>query len=292
LLIAASGWPQHQKFELHLNLPQDNATSQGQTLSIELSNPEGWLPADLQANFAASSLKFAKIKRDAPPFIFKAFQAIDPALAPETYPLTLTFNDKQGLPRIITRSIKVAAHDYGTQDLSLTGDLTSLADHSADDYDNAQLASVYATFSPALLWQGLWQWPLNVPWTQTTNFAQRRVYNGKLDTLYYHGGIDLAPNSGQNGANVHSGAAGKVIYTGSLKARGLSVVVDHGLGVTSYYFHLSQINVKVGQSLESGGVVGLVGSTGRATGPHLDWEVRVNGIITDPRTFLQQDLSQ
>jgi murein DD-endopeptidase MepM/ murein hydrolase activator NlpD len=70
------------------------------------------------------------------------------------------------------------------------------------------------------------------------------------------------------------------------------VVVDHGLGVTSYYFHLSQINVKAGQSLEKGGVVGLVGSTGRATGPHLDWEVRVNGIITDPRNFLQQDLSQ
>lgn len=136
------------------------------------------------------------------------------------------------------------------------------------------------------------QWPLNVPWTQATDFAQRRAFNGKLDTLYFHDGIDLAPNSGTNGANVHAGAAGKVIYTGSLEARGLSVAVDHGLGVTSYYFHLSQINVRVGQTLQNGEIVGLVGSTGRSTGSHLHWEVRVNGLITDPRNFLGEDLSR
>ena len=69
-------------------------------------------------------------------------------------------------------------------------------------------------------------------------------------------------------------------------------MVDHGLGITSYYFHLSQINVQVGQMLANDAVVGTVGSTGRSTGAHLHWEVRVNGIITDPRNFLNQDLAQ
>ena len=102
----------------------------------------------------------------------------------------------------------------------------------------------------------------------------------------------MAPNSETAGANVQVAAPGKVIFTGSLKARGLSVAVDHGLGVTSYYFHMSQIDVKVGQTLQGGESVGLVGSTGRSTGPHLHWEVRVNGLISDPRNFLNEDLSR
>jgi murein DD-endopeptidase MepM/ murein hydrolase activator NlpD len=71
----------------------------------------------------------------------------------------------------------------------------------------------------------------------------------------------------------------------------MTVVIDHGLGVTSYYFHLSAIKVKVGQTLQMGDLLGNVGSTGRATGPHLHLEVRVNGVITDPRAFIQQDMS-
>lgn len=293
LLIAASGWLKPQKFQLNLKLPQNaTAVRQGQTFSVELTSQDGWQPGDLQGKFAASPLKFSPVKTaTSKATFFKALQAIDPSLEPQTYPLVLNFTDKQGLARTVTRLVKVTAHDYGTQDLGLSGDLASLADHTADDFDNAQLAAAYATFSPAALWQGKWQWPLNVPWTQATDFAQRRTFNGKLDTLYFHDGIDLAPNSGASGANVQVGAAGKVIYTGSLQARGLSVAVDHGLGVTSYYFHLSQINVKVGQTLQNSDIVGLVGSTGRSTGPHLHWEVRVNGLITDPRNFLEEDLS-
>lgn len=296
LLIAAAGWPQPQKFELNLNAPE-NTISQGQVLSIKLSSPNqtsgGGQPAKLQGKFGPYSLKFTQGRPDpSGDVVFKALQAIEPSLEPQTYLLVLNFLDKQEVARTIIRSLKVTAHDYGTQDLSLTGDLAALADHSADEYDDAQLAAVYNTFTPVALWQGEWQWPLRVVWTQVTDFAQRRTYNGKLDTLYYHDGIDMAPNSGTSGDNVRVGAAGKVIYTGSLEARGLSVAVDHGLGVTSYYFHLSQIEVKVGQTLQSGEVVGLVGSTGRSTGPHLHWEVRVNGLIADPRNFLEADLSK
>ncbi len=293
LLIKAAGWPEPQKFDLRLNLPPNLATSQGQTLLVQVSNPAGWQPTDLQGKFASAALKFASIKlagSNAP--LLRAFQAVDPGLPPQTYPLTLTFTDKNGLARSLTRSIPVAAHDYGTQDLTLEGSLDVLADHQADAYDDTQLAGAYNIFTPNLLWKGAWEWPLQVPWTLSTNFGQRRIYNGKQDTLYFHGGVDMAPNSGTEGANVHVAASGMVVYTGLLQARGNAVAVDHGLGITSYYFHLSGIDVKVGQQLQAGDVVGQLGTTGRSTGPHLHWEVRVQGIITDPRNFINTDFSQ
>jgi len=298
LLIAAQGWPAPAKFGLEINIPDNPlALNQGQILSVELvdqgSAASSEPPVDLQGKFAASTLKFSPLKKDSSPAIsYKALQAIEPSLNPGTYPLTLAFIDRQGIARTITRNIRVNSRDYGSQDLDLAGDLSTLADRSADDYDNAQLNAAYSTFSPTCLWQGIWQWPLKVPWTQVTNFAQQRTFNGKTDTLYLHEGIDMAPNSETAGANVQVAAPGKVIFTGSLKARGLSVAVDHGLGVTSYYFHMSQIDVKVGQTLQGGESVGLVGSTGRSTGPHLHWEVRVNGLISDPRNFLNEDLSR
>jgi murein DD-endopeptidase MepM/ murein hydrolase activator NlpD len=190
------------------------------------------------------------------------------------------------------RTIKVNQGNFGTQDLTLNGDLSDLSDHSADEYDDAQLDSTYHTFSATLLWQGSWHWPLNIAWTLTTDFGQRRTYNGKLDTLYFHGGLDLAPDSGRTGDPVLAPADGKVIYTGQLKARGNTIAIDHGLGITSYYFHLSELDVSIGQSVHAGDRLGLVGNTGRSTGPHLHWEVRVQGSIVDPRSFLKQDLSK
>lgn len=293
LLVAAAGWTAPQKFDLRLNLPANLATSQGQTMLIQLSNSAGWLPTDLQGKFGPTALKFVSLKlagSDTP--VLRAFTAIDPGMDPQTYPLTLTFTDKNGAPRALLRSIRVDAHDYGTQDLALEGSLDALADHQADQYDDTQLAGAYNIFTPKFLFQGAWTYPLEVPWSLTTNFAQRRTYNGKLDTLYFHGGLDLAPNSGTEGANIHVAASGTVVYTGLLQARGNAVAVDHGMGITSYYFHMSGIDVKVGQQLQAGDVVGQVGSTGRSTGAHLHWEVRVNGIITDPRNFINTDFSK
>lgn len=286
LLLAARGWPRPDKFSLALNIDSSKII-QGGLLSIQLSGEAGWEPASVQGSFGTDSLKFEQIGAE-----FKAFEPISPSLQSGSYPLTLNFNDQEGQPRQISRQISVKAFDYGTQDLELSADQNSLADHAADDYDDAKLASVYNAFSPQILWSGKWQWPLQVPWTLTTNFAQRRTINGKLDTLYFHGGLDMAPNSGAIGDPIYAPATGKVVYMGLLEARGNTVALDHGMGVTSYYFHLSQYNVQLGQMVQPGDTLGLVGTTGRATGPHLHWEVRVNGVITDPRTFIQQNLSK
>ena len=98
-----------------------------------------------------------------------------------------------------------------------------------------------------------------------------------------HEGIDIAC---AYGAPVHASAAGTVIYAGWMQGYGNLVVLDHGNGISTAYAHASAILVSVGQSVGQGEEVSLVGATGHATGPHLHFEVRVNGVAVDPLSYL------
>jgi murein DD-endopeptidase MepM/ murein hydrolase activator NlpD len=92
--------------------------------------------------------------------------------------------------------------------------------------------------------------------------------------------------SSPTGTPVRSPAAGVVVEASSTEDYGRHAMLDHGNGVRSLYGHLKKLDVKVGQKVEKGEVIGLVGSTGRSTGPHLHYEVRVEGKPVDPRAFL------
>ncbi|MBX3518733.1 MAG: peptidoglycan DD-metalloendopeptidase family protein [Xanthobacteraceae bacterium] len=105
-----------------------------------------------------------------------------------------------------------------------------------------------------------------------------------LRRLAFHSGTDLR---GEYGDPVLAAAAGTVIYAGRHNAYGNMVEIDHGNGLTTRYAHLSAILVKEGAVLAAGAVVGKIGSTGRSTGPHLHFEVRVNGDPVDPRRYLR-----
>jgi Membrane proteins related to metalloendopeptidases len=98
-----------------------------------------------------------------------------------------------------------------------------------------------------------------------------------------HTGIDLR---GSTGEPVHVTAAGKVTIAGWDGGYGRMVEVNHGNGLATRYGHLSAIEVKVGQTVHIGQVIGRIGTTGRSTGPHLHYETRVNGEAVDPRKFL------
>ncbi len=99
-----------------------------------------------------------------------------------------------------------------------------------------------------------------------------------------HTGIDLR---GDVGEPVHATAAGKVSIAGREGGYGKMVQIDHGNGLATRYGHLSKIEVKVGQAVHIGQVIGKIGSTGRSTGPHLHYETRVNGAAVDPQKFLR-----
>ncbi len=102
-----------------------------------------------------------------------------------------------------------------------------------------------------------------------------------------HTGIDLR---GEIGEPVHATAAGKVTIAGREGGYGNMVELDHGNGLATRYGHLSQIDVKVGQTVHIGQVVGRIGSTGRSTGPHLHYETRINGEPVNPQKFLRAGL--
>lgn len=98
-----------------------------------------------------------------------------------------------------------------------------------------------------------------------------------------HAGLDISANIG---TRVIASASGVVTWAASQNAYGNLVTIDHGHGITTRYAHLSKINVKVGDEVQRGTLIGEVGNTGRSTGPHLHYEVRLNGIPQDPERFI------
>jgi murein DD-endopeptidase MepM/ murein hydrolase activator NlpD len=98
-----------------------------------------------------------------------------------------------------------------------------------------------------------------------------------------HTGIDIAASSG---TPVKAAASGEVLFAGWLRGYGQVIVLDHGGNLTTVYAHLSRISVKEGQRISAGYIIGNVGSTGVATGPHLHFEVRESGEARDPMRYL------
>jgi murein DD-endopeptidase MepM/ murein hydrolase activator NlpD len=118
----------------------------------------------------------------------------------------------------------------------------------------------------------------------TTAFGQGRSLNGGPVTGQ-HSGTDIA---NALGTPISSAADGRVAWAGWMPIRGNSVLVDHGAGVVTGYHHLEEIRTATGESVLAGQVVGLMGSTGFSTGPHLHWEMTIYGINVDPMTWTER----
>ena len=129
-------------------------------------------------------------------------------------------------------------------------------------------------------WSGPWLRPVAGP--DNGRFGAMRSYNGQPPTGWHHG-HDIAADHGDP---VVAPAPARVAWTGELVIHGIGVILDHGAGVYSGYWHLSLIAVEVGQELAAGDWLGNIGVTGLTTGPHLHWEVIVRGQDVDPLQWL------
>jgi murein DD-endopeptidase MepM/ murein hydrolase activator NlpD len=150
--------------------------------------------------------------------------------------------------------------------------------------DGAALAAAYAQPFEPPRWHGAMARPRQAE--VTGRYGDQRVYNGKVSGAHY--GLDL---EGRAGAPIAAAADGQVVLTRDCYMSGWTTVVWHGGGVYSVYLHQSKVEVKAGQAVRQGQRLGQVGSTGRSTGPHLHWGVKVDGLWVDPDSLTRLDVA-
>ncbi|MEA5674676.1 peptidoglycan DD-metalloendopeptidase family protein [Pseudomonas sp. MH2] len=147
------------------------------------------------------------------------------------------------------------------------------------DRELAEQVKAYRSFSPGVPSNLILDKPVNGP--LSSKFGVRRFFNGEERNP--HAGLDFAVPAG---TPIKTPANGKVILVGDYFFNGRTVFVDHGQGFISMFCHMSKVDVRPGQVLRRGDVVGKVGSTGRATGPHMHWNVSLNDARVDPAIFI------
>ena len=146
--------------------------------------------------------------------------------------------------------------------------------------EQEQLARLWVTSSPQRLWEGRFLAP--VSGGITSPFGLRRIVNGSPRSP--HGGVDL---KAALGTEIFAANHGRMILRDEFFFSGKSLVLDHGGGLYTTYFHLADFRVDKDSQVRKGDLIGWVGSTGRVTGPHLHWGVRLNGSRVDPFELLE-----
>ncbi|MBN1873141.1 MAG: M23 family metallopeptidase [Anaerolineae bacterium] len=170
---------------------------------------------------------------------------------------------------------------YGFQRINPPEGLSGLMDGELMSGELEYLEYWRAVRSPVRMWQYPLDFPLPFNVSISAGYGDRRSYGGIVDG--YHSGIDYRAWSG---VPVLAPAEGVVILAEKLQVRGNAVLIDHGWGVVTGYWHLSKIDVRVGQHVERGQEFAYVGNTGLSTGSHLHFELWVNGVSVDGRQWL------
>jgi murein DD-endopeptidase MepM/ murein hydrolase activator NlpD len=196
--------------------------------------------------------------------------------------LTVIALAEDGAEIRLDTELTVLPHEFAEERLTFSPEVSRLLAPEYTQPEQQKIQEIYATVSPAKLWEGLWIWPREG--RITSEFGTRRSYGGPVTS--YHAGVDI---SGATGDEVVASAAGVVALAEALHVRGNTVILDHGWGVLSGYYHLDSIAVQPGDVVTPGQVIGTVGATGLVTGAHLHWELRIGDIAVDPRQWLARE---
>jgi len=207
------------------------------------------------------------------------------------YPLELSFRYAGGSNRQRRDFIEVRGKSFRTTELTVAPKYVQLSEGNQNRAaaESQEISAIYTTLTP-LTPLAYWAHAFEVPIPGTTggrNFGHRRVFNGEPRAP--HSGADLTAATGDE---ILAANAGQIVLAKDLFFSGNAIFIDHGLGVYTTYLYLSEMLVEPGTMVERGQVIGLAGATGRVTGSHLHWGVRILGARVDPFTLLDVGASQ
>jgi murein DD-endopeptidase MepM/ murein hydrolase activator NlpD len=205
---------------------------------------------------------------------------------PGPQPITVTYATRRGVPVTRTWTVEVLDGGYGFQTIQVPEDRMDSLDPAIRGAEEALLATLWEPVTPSARWRSPFVRPLGPEYATTSPFGTRRDYNNGLLTNFHSGQDFGAPV----GAPVSAPITGTVVFSDLLTIFGHVLVLDHGNGVYTAYFHLSKIEVAPGETVAPGQAIAQVGNSGRSTGPHLHWELRIDGVAVDPMQFLDQPL--
>lgn len=210
--------------------------------------------------------------------LWNALLGVDLEKPPGTYSAIVQVQTDGGKPATCSIPIFVRKGKFATESLHVEKEFVEPDPEQIKraNEERDRLRAIFDQVNPMKLWTGDFRVPLDGV-TTGGNFGKRRILNGQPGSP--HSGVDF---SALTGTPVYAAQSGRVVLAQELFFSGNTVVVDHGLGIYTFYGHLSEIDVKLGDNVESGQLLGKVGATGRVTGPHLHWGLTVERARVNP----------
>jgi murein DD-endopeptidase MepM/ murein hydrolase activator NlpD len=229
-----------------------------------------------------ADVRVRAFNRDLPTFAApagkrRALVGVDLEVRPGTYTLTAAAGDRR-----TSYTLRVVRRAFATRRLTVDPAFVNPPESELPriDRERKQLERFWETWTPDKLWEGAFEAP--VPVAANSAFGTRSILNGEPRSP--HGGADFPSPAG---TPIKAPNSGRVVLADPLYYSGNTVVVDHGLGLYSLFAHMTEMHVHVGDAVKIGDVLGTVGSTGRVTGPHLHWAVRLNTARVDPLALIR-----
>ena len=270
----------------HTEQPQTGTPSPLTVTALARSIQPGELVVlTVRARGPISEFHARAFDRDQPAFAvdartWRVLIGIDLETTPRTYPVDIVANEQASALRA-THPLVVVARQFRTRKLTVDPAFVNPSPDAVERIarESAELNGLWSRSAATRLWTAPFVRP--VPDEANSAFGTRSILNGEARSP--HSGADF--NSAA-GTPIKAPTAGRVVLAGDLYYTGNTVILDHGLSLFSLFAHLSELGVKVGDTVTAGDVIGKVGATGRVTGPHLHWTVRINGARIDPLSLL------
>ena len=213
--------------------------------------------------------------------VWQGLIGIDPEARPGRHTVRLRGKCLDGTPILGDDVLEIRSKTFPTRRLTVDEQYVTPSKEMEERIrrESRRVEDIFAQVTPRRIWKDHFSAPVHAP--ATSSFGRRTILNGKPRSP--HWGTDFTADVG---TPICAPNSGRILLAADLYFSGNTVIIDHGLGLYSFLAHMSQIAVREGDVVEAGALIGKVGATGRVTGPHLHWTVRLVGVRVDPLSLI------